>query len=74
MENKTPIVILEHRIEAIYQVDYGTEDDGDEYIVKRINKDGDETWKIIALYNGEIISNSSKIGKELINHIKQQDK
>lgn len=74
MASKTPIEILAKRIETIYQVDYGTEDDGDEYIVKKIEKEGEETWKIVALYNGELISTRSNLGKKLINYCIENDK
>jgi hypothetical protein len=68
INDKTMIEILAKRIETIYQVDYGTEDDGDEYIVKKIEKEGEETWKVVALYNGELTSPGSNLGKHLINY------
>ena len=65
------IELYKKRIETIFQLGVDDVDIDDEYIVKRIERDGGKIeWKVVSItYGVELVS--SKISKKLINFCKK---
>ena len=70
MANKTKSLIELYATRVIYRVGYEDDEIDDEFdVIKLVDIDGKETWSVKAI-DGDSILNSSKVGKKLINFIK----
>jgi len=70
MENKTKSLIELYATRVVYHVGYEDDEIDDEFdVIKLVDIDGKVIWSVKAI-DGDRILNSSKVGKKLINFIK----
>ena len=74
MVDKTKSLIELYATRTVYRVGYEDDDIDDESdVIKLVDTDGQVTWTVKAI-DGDRILNSSKVGKKLINFIKNNGK
>lgn len=70
---KPEIELYETRIDTVYHLGYEDNEREDEYIVKKIVLNEKVRWDVESVTYGDVPS-SSKLGKKLINFIKDNGK
>ena len=58
---------------VVYRIGYEDDDIDDEFDVIKLDNNGSVTWSVKSVTYGDIL-NSSKVGKKLINFIKNNGK
>lgn len=71
MESKTKSLMELYGTRTVYRVGYEDDEIDDEFDVIKLDNNGSVTWSVKAV-DGDSILNGSKVGKRLINFIKNK--